>query len=111
LRELITQMLKGCGFDVLSADSGKAARAIWRDSRHRIELLLTDIVMPEMTGLELAAILQAERPELKIIFMSGHDLDLKVEGTALIEGVNFMPKPYQIRKLAQAIRERLDQAG
>jgi len=110
LRILVTHLLRCCGFQVLPAASGAAAMEIWDELKDRIQLLLTDIMMPGMTGGELAGGLQRERPDLKVMFMSGHGNELKAGGMALVEGVNFVPKPYKVCELAQAVRQRLDRA-
>ena len=75
----------------------------------QIELLLTDMVMPEgMSGRELADTLRAERPELKVIFMSGYSVDILRKDFELSEGWQFIQKPFRQEALARLIRECLD---
>ena len=108
VRLLVGNLLQRCGYTVLQAESGLAALDIWREHCKGIHLLLTDMVMPDgMTGRELAERLQAEKPELKVIFTSGYNADAG-KGPPLIEGVNFLQKPYPSGRLAQTVRNRLD---
>ena len=75
----------------------------------QIDLLLTDMVMPEgMSGRELAGTLRAERPELKVIFMSGYSVDILRKDFALSEDWQFIQKPFWQEALARLIREYLD---
>jgi two-component system cell cycle sensor histidine kinase/response regulator CckA len=109
VRELARIVLERLGYRVLEAGSGVDALSVWEAHRSEIALLLTDMVMPDqMTGLELAEKLQAEQPELKVIFTSGYSTDLVGRDLKLLEGKNFLQKPYPPRKLAQAVRECLD---
>jgi CheY-like chemotaxis protein len=82
---------------------------VWQKQKDRIQLLLTDIVMPgNMPGYELARQLQAEKPQLKIIYTSGYSEDLADKRLRLMEGVNFLQKPYAPQQLAEALRKTLD---
>jgi DNA-binding NtrC family response regulator len=83
---------------------------VWHENREEISLLLTDLVMPDgMTGKNLAQNILRENPGLKVIFMSGYSAELVGNDFSLKEGVNFLTKPFQASKLAQAIRDSLDQ--
>jgi two-component system cell cycle sensor histidine kinase/response regulator CckA len=109
VRELARTVLERLGYQVLEAGSGVDAVSVWEEHRSEIDLLLTDMIMPDqMTGLELAQRLQPEKPDLKVIFTSGYSTDLVGRQLELIEGKNFLQKPYPPRKLAQTIRECLD---
>ncbi len=108
LRLLIANILERCGYTALSAPTAKAALAIWEERRGDIKLLLTDIVMPEdMTGIDLAARLCAQNPELKVIYTSGYPAEAG-RNVTLEEGVNFLQKPCHPLKLAQTVRAQLD---
>jgi len=107
VRLAVTRMLQRFGYAILQAGSGEEALQIWRQNQERIQLVLTDIVMPGMTGFELARQLQSEQPALTIIYTSGYIGDLADQGVTLTEGVNFLPKPYEPRKLAAILRENL----
>jgi PAS domain S-box-containing protein len=110
LNQIMSRVLTRCGLTVLSAPNGVAALPIWKEHRERIRLLLTDLVMPEgMTGFELARKLQAEKPRLQVVFTSGY-ATCAGEGPPLIEGVNFLQKPYSPQKLAKTVRDALDAA-
>jgi two-component system, cell cycle sensor histidine kinase and response regulator CckA len=109
VRDLVCKILKGFGYHVLQANSGIHALDVWRDHKHEIELLLTDIVMPDgMTGRDLAEKVQAEKPGLKAIFTSGYSADIVGKDFIIQEGVNFLQKPYVPQKLTRVIRKCLD---
>jgi len=109
LRNLAQVILKECGYRVLEARSGVEALEVWRRHPGAIDLLLTDVVMPEgMSGMDLAQKLLPAQPSLKIIFASGYsmdelDTDFIRQGHAL-----FLQKPYNHVTLAKAVRECLD---
>jgi two-component system cell cycle sensor histidine kinase/response regulator CckA len=109
VRELVCNILRAHGYHVLEAENGTAALAIWRERRDTIDLLLTDLVMPDgMTGRDLATRVQSDKPGLKAIFTSGYSADIIGKGFVLQEGLNFLQKPYHPHKLAAAIRKCLD---
>jgi PAS domain S-box-containing protein len=104
----VSNMLQRFGYSVLATESGVEALKIWQLHRDRIHLLLTDIVMPDgMTGYELARRLKADKPELKVIFTSGYSADLGGRHSVLVEGVNFLQKPYASQELAEILRNSL----
>ena len=74
-------------------------------------MLLTDVIMPEMNGSELAEQLQALSPHLKILFMSGYTGDIVAKQGVLGNGVNFIAKPFSLQSLAVKIREVLADSG
>ena len=109
VRELVCHLLAGHGYQVLQAESGAKALQVWRDSKDRINLVLTDLVMPDqINGRELAERLWAERPRLKVIFTSGYSADVVGEDFVLRPGINFLQKPYHPHKVALAVRDCLD---
>jgi two-component system cell cycle sensor histidine kinase/response regulator CckA len=109
LRELVKSILQMYGYRVLEAAHGKEALVLWRENKGKIDLLLTDMVMPEgISGLELAEMLKKDDAGLRVIYTSGYSVDLFKERHDLTEGTNFIAKPYQPRLLAQAIRTCLD---
>jgi PAS domain S-box-containing protein len=108
VRLLVGNLLQRCGYIVLQAESGAAALRIWWQHLEKIHLLLTDLVMPDgVTGRQLARQLQSEKPDLKVIYTSGYSAEAG-EGPALIDGVNFLQKPYPSGKLAKTVRNCLD---
>ncbi|HWD17901.1 MAG TPA: response regulator [Verrucomicrobiae bacterium] len=109
LREMVAQVLRLQGYTVLEAASGPAAIDVFEQSRRGVDLLLTDLVMPGgMLGGELADLLTAKSPTLKVIFTSGYSPGIAGKDYSALDGRNFLPKPYSIGKLAQFVRECLD---
>lgn len=109
LRELVKTVLEHYGYRIIEAMHGKEALSIWPKHRHEVDLVLTDMVMPEgVSGVELAEQLKKDMPGLKIIYTSGYSMDLFNKKQKLIEGINFLPKPYQPRTLAKLVRDCLD---
>jgi two-component system cell cycle sensor histidine kinase/response regulator CckA len=109
LRELVVDILKLYGYRVLEAACGPDALRVWEQHRGEIDLLLTDMVMPEgMSGRELADKLLYEKPMLRVIYTSGYSPGMAGQDIALLEGFNFLPKPYPPMRLAQLVRECLD---
>ena len=109
LRSFVSELLKRCGYTVLAAESGPAALKLWQEQRDRIQLVLTDIIMPEnMNGLELGRRLLAEKPSLKIIYTSGYTGSLEDHHHTLVEGVNFIRKPFKPEVIAEILRKNLD---
>jgi PAS domain S-box-containing protein len=109
VRKAVRKALSRLGYRVLEADTGGDALAVWKQHRDEIRLLLTDLVMPEgMNGKELAQQLLQQNPKLKVIYASGYSVEVAGKDLVLEEGVNFLNKPFQIHKLAHAVRHRLD---
>jgi two-component system, cell cycle sensor histidine kinase and response regulator CckA len=109
LRQMVVLVLKIQGYNVLEAASGPQALEVWRQASRPVDLLLTDMVMPAgMMGRDLAARLTAQNPRLKVIYTSGYSSYMAGQDVSLLEGRNFLPKPYSLGKLAQFVRECLD---
>jgi CheY-like chemotaxis protein len=109
LLKLIRHILEGHGYKVLECANGKAALDMWGEQRKKIDLLLTDMILPDgMAGPELAEILQKSKPGLKVVFTSGYDTDKLQQMPSLKEGVNFIQKPFHARKLAETIHDCLN---
>jgi two-component system cell cycle sensor histidine kinase/response regulator CckA len=109
LRELVVNILEFCGYRIYQADTGPAAVKVWQEHRGEIKLLLTDMVMPGgMSGRQLAERLQQDDPGLKVVYTSGYSPGMAGKDIALLEGFNFLAKPYPPSKLAQVVRESLD---
>jgi len=104
LRFLVRKIIQRYGYSVIEAKSGREALAIWERQKDQIDLLLTDLVMPEgVSGKDLAKALLSENPDLKIIFTTGYDRNPEEENLSLKEGLNFIRKPYAPRALAEMI--------
>jgi CheY-like chemotaxis protein len=108
LRDLTCILLRDAGYSVLEALGVEDALAAAKDSRRRIDLLLTDIVMPGLDGRDLAAQIVALRPGLKVLFMSGYTDDVIVHRGVSIQGALLVQKPFTRNLLLQKIRETLD---
>ena len=109
LRELARLILEEYDYRILEAGSGVQALKVWEQHKDEIDLLLTDMVMPEgMTGRELAERLQTEKPGIKVLYSSGYSPDVIGGSFKLPENSHFLAKPYHPPKLAQAVRECLD---
>jgi len=110
LRALDRSILEGYGYEVIEADSAGSALEQWREHQNRISLVLTDIVIPGgAAGPDLAKKFHTEKPTLRVIFSSGYSVDVVEKDFELREGVNFLQKPYSPHKLAQAVRDVLEQ--
>ena len=109
VRELACASLEKRGYEVLKAANGPQAVEVWERNSSKIHLLLTDMVMPSgMNGNELAKTLQSRNPGLKVIYTSGYSPGMAGKDIALLEGFNFLAKPYPPSRLALVVRECLD---
>ena len=109
LRELVRCVLESYGYNVIDAANGRCAFDVWKEHGSRVDLLLTDIVMPDgVTGRDLADTLKQEKPNLRVLFSSGYSSDIIGKDFVLADGVNFLQKPYNPQTLAETVRECLD---
>jgi two-component system, cell cycle sensor histidine kinase and response regulator CckA len=109
VRLLVRALLERKGYRIIEADSGLSALEIWQQKRDAIDLLFTDMVMPDgISGRELAAQLLAEKPGLKVIYASGYTDDMLGEGSPLRNNPNFLEKPFESHKLLKRVRDCLD---
>jgi two-component system cell cycle sensor histidine kinase/response regulator CckA len=108
--ELGKGMLERLGYDVIAL--GKPDQAIRLAAEHggRIDLLLTDVVMPEMNGKDLSERIRAVRPDLPCLYMSGYTADVMARQGILDEGLHFLSKPFSLKSLADKVREALGTA-
>jgi CheY-like chemotaxis protein len=107
VRQIATEVLERVGYRVLP--EGNAAAALARASAHegRIELLLTDVVLPDMNGRELADRLRAARPDSRVLYTSGYTDEIKILTGQTGPGTLFLPKPYDPPTLLRSVREVL----
>ena len=110
VRRLCVKLLERLGYTVLKASGGDEAIGIAKGHPGRIDLLMTDVVMPGMNGRELAERLVEFHPETKVLFASGYTDDAIVHHGVLNEGVAFIGKPYTLSALAKKVRDVLDKA-
>lgn len=111
VRELTEDLLKFHHFKVLTAGQPEAALELFREHKDEIKLLLSDIVMPQMSGPELYERLVAQQPELKVLFMSGYASTVNVHNGLLEEGVNFISKPFTSETLLKRVCQILAPEG
>jgi len=107
-RAVTRRFLRRLGYTVFTAASPRAAEGVFRWRMDEIALLLTDVVMPGMTGLRLAKRLRARRPDLKVVYMSGYPPHVLEERAALEPDAAFLAKPFSLPDLARTVRETLD---
>jgi signal transduction histidine kinase/ActR/RegA family two-component response regulator len=108
VRAILKHILEGQGYHVLSASNGEEAFSISQDLERDIKLMITDVVMPQMSGRELAERVLAVRPNLPVLFMSGYTDDAIVRHGLLDEKLNFLQKPFDLAGVARKVREVLD---
>jgi PAS domain S-box-containing protein len=105
LRELAGEFLRSLGYTVLTADSGQQALSAASLHQHSIDVLLTDVVMPKMSGTQLSQMLSKTRPGMKTIYMSGYTDDAVVRHGIRQAAVVFLQKPFSFATLARKLRE------
>jgi two-component system, cell cycle sensor histidine kinase and response regulator CckA len=108
VRRFSSRVLEKHGFAVLSAGTGPDAIALAEQHGDNVALLLTDVMMPGMNGCELAELLLARRPALRILFISGYAEDVLASNVGLVPGAAFLGKPFKPKALLGKVREVLD---
>jgi PAS domain S-box-containing protein len=109
LREFVKSILEGHGYSVLHAADGVDALEIFRQAKVRIDLLLTDMIMPGgISGNNLASQMLKSQPDLRILFTSGYSEELLENADRLVLGGNFLPKPFDVAKLLRAVQQCLE---
>jgi two-component system cell cycle sensor histidine kinase/response regulator CckA len=111
LRMVTAAFLEQAGYRVLQAENGPEARTVAARQAGEIHLLLTDVVMPEMSGAALAEILQRERQGIKVLFISGYADEALAHHGVLDESVHMLSKPYSREALLKKVRQVLDAGG
>ncbi len=112
LREMARDFLKDCGYRILEAGSGREALQVWSEHRTQIDLLLTDMKMPEgISGLDLAEKMILEQPTLRVIFTSGYSDDIVSPEVLERNNARFLPKPYSYTDLTRIVSECLAAKG
>jgi PAS domain S-box-containing protein len=108
LREMMVESLKLYGYSVHAAQDGAEALEICQQKKQSFDLLITDVVMPEMNGKELAEKIARQSPGIKTLYISGYAEDAIGDHNILFEGLSFLPKPFSPTALAQKVRYILD---
>jgi len=104
---LLNQVLTDAGYHVLIAEGGRRAIELFESAKAPIDLLLTDVIMPDLTGPVLAERLRAHQPGLQVLFISGfHDADL-VQRFVTAKGFTLLPKPFTVEALLRVVQESL----
>jgi CheY-like chemotaxis protein len=110
VRVIVSTVLRRQGYQVLEASTPRGACDIFEQRAHEIDLLLTDVVMPEMNGPALAQRLVAAKPELRVLFISGY-ADMATPFDQENPNVGFLSKPFQASVLTRRVREMLSRPG
>jgi len=105
VRGMTSEMLEAIGHTVLAAGSPAEAESLCENNDLHIDLLLTDVVMPEMSGRELSDRIKSKRPSIKVLFMSGYTSNIIAHHGVLEAGVHFIQKPFSLIELARKVRE------
>jgi two-component system, cell cycle sensor histidine kinase and response regulator CckA len=108
VRRLIRAILERLGYTVLEAVDGQHALGVWREHADRIDLLVSDVVMPHMDGPSLVARIRASAPGLRVVFLSGYTDEAILSRGVLPPGTPFLQKPFTSGSLARTVRAALD---
>jgi CheY-like chemotaxis protein len=114
VREVIKESLETYGYKIYEASCAREALNMWKNSNGKIDLLLTDIVMPEgINGRDLAERIRAINPNLSVIFMSGYSPEIAGKDTGFFRKnkTAFLQKPFPATTLLQTVRECVDEEG
>jgi two-component system cell cycle sensor histidine kinase/response regulator CckA len=104
VRTFGARALRNKGYQVIESGTGEQALEVLH-SNDKIDVLISDVVMPGMDGVTLARLVHLERPEIKIILISGYSEDVARDGIDPTEGFHFLPKPFSLRQLASAVKQ------
>jgi len=107
VRELVRETLKSKGYSVMEAPDGIQGMKVAESFDGKIDILITDVAMPGMSGHELAKRVVASRPGIKILFLSGYTEDAIIHEGVLDPGTAFLQKPFTLQALARKVREVL----
>lgn len=108
LRALMAEFLTGLGYKILQSGSGKAALETLTSQSSTVQALITDIMMPGMSGRDLANQLTAQLPKLRVLYISGYTHDGAVQTRILGEGESFLQKPFGLAELSRKLREVIE---
>jgi two-component system cell cycle sensor histidine kinase/response regulator CckA len=108
IRAWTCQVLESCGYHVLEAGHGQQAIALDETFAAPIDLLVTDVVMPRMSGRQVAEVLQQRHPQMRVLFVSGYTDDSIIRRGILSSTAAFLQKPFSAVALAHKVREMLD---
>jgi DNA-binding NtrC family response regulator len=109
VRQLTSTILKRQGYNLLEAQSGAEAMLVLASHEGPVDLLLTDVIMPNMSGSDLYELVAEKYPETKVLYMSGYTDNVIAHQGILKKGVKFIQKPFTVQGLGVKVREVLDQ--
>ena len=109
IRALVRKILRRQGYEVLEAANGQDALALCQDNSRRVELLITDVLMPQMGGRELVERLQTQGHDMKVLYVSGYTDDSAIYSNELPSGTAFLQKPFTLGSLLDKVKEVLAQ--
>jgi two-component system cell cycle sensor histidine kinase/response regulator CckA len=108
VRSFAARALRLRGYTVVEAASGEEALEILKDPALRVDIMLSDVIMPGLDGPTWVREAQKARPEAKVIFMSGYAEDAFVGGDGGVPGAGFLPKPFTLNELTEKVKDRLE---
>ncbi len=108
VRQLCMQLLRQCGYTIIEGENPLHAMQLCEQHEGDIDLILTDVVMPKMSGPEMVELLQPKLPNTKVLFMSGYTDNAVLAHKVLKPGLSFLQKPFSLDVLAKRVREELD---
>lgn len=105
--DLVQAVLLGAGYRVLRAEGGRQAIEVYENEGENVQLLLTDVMMPDLTGPVVAERLRSKQPDLQVLFISGcHDADL-LQRFVTRKGFAMLPKPFTMQSLLRGVEDAL----
>ncbi len=107
VRKITTEMLEAIGYTTLSIGSPMEALSLFKNDDTHVDLVITDMVMPQMSGKELSDRIKAMRPGVKVLFMSGYSTNVIADQGVLVEGVHFIQKPFGMNDLARKVHDAI----
>ncbi len=109
VRFVLTEVLEGEGYIVLATGGGEEALRVFAD-RPEVDLVVTDVAMPGMTGPQMVEAIRASRPDMRVILLSGYADETTRQGTRTDERTRYVQKPFGVDELAEVVRGMLDEA-
>jgi two-component system, cell cycle sensor histidine kinase and response regulator CckA len=110
VRDFIAHAIRRLGYTVIAADSGPGAIQSSQDHRGEVHALITDVILGEMSGPEVATAIRNQRPEIAVLFMSGYNDDALLNRGVMMQEIAFLAKPFSTEQLARKLRELLAKA-
>ncbi len=111
IRKLVGAMVSQSGYTILTADSGEHALTLYKNNKGPIDLLITDVVAPGMSGPMLADKLTEMQPDLKVLYISGYDNTHVVQKYVVEKGHELLSKPFTVEEMKSKVKEMLARAA